>query len=84
VNEDVQVADAVVPDRVHDVKDPVTPVSLNVTIPVGVTKAPATDVSVTVTVHVEAWLITTGVVQLAVVLVVLRLTTILVVPLLVA
>ena len=54
MNEDVQVADAVVPDRVHDVKDPVTPVSLNVTIPVGVTKAPATDVSVTVTVHVEA------------------------------
>ena len=43
---------------------------------------PAADESVTVTVHVEAWLTMTGVVQLTVVVVVLRLTTMLAVPLL--
>lgn len=66
VNVEVQVADAVVPDKVHGVKDPVTPVSERFTVPVGVTKVPDA-VSVTVTVHVEAWLTTTGVVQLTVV-----------------
>ncbi len=79
---EVQVADAVVPARVHVVNDPVTPVSLRATVPVGVTKVPAIEVSVTVTLQVEPWLIATGVVQLTVVLVVLRLTTMLAVPLL--
>jgi hypothetical protein len=81
VNVEVHVADAVVPDKVQVVKDPVTPVCESVTVPVGVLVVPAA-VSVTVTVHVEPWLITTGVVQLTVVVVVLTLTTILVVPLL--
>ena len=56
------VADAPVPAREHVVKDPVTPVSLRLTLPVGVV-APEVEVSVTVTVQVEPWLITTGVVQ---------------------
>lgn len=77
----MQVADAVVPASVHVVNDPVTPVSLNATVPVGVMKVPP-EVSVTVTVQVEPWLITTGVVQLTVVEVDLGLTTMLVVPLL--
>ena len=81
MNVDVHVAEAVVPARVHVVKDPVTPVWLRATVPVGVMKVPA-EVSVTVTVHVEPWLITTGVVQLTVVVVARGLTTILVVPLL--
>jgi hypothetical protein len=81
VNVDVHVAEAVVPDRVHVVNVPVTPVSDNVTVPVGVLVVPAA-VSVTVTVQVDAWLATTGVVQLTVVVVVRRLTTMLVVPLL--
>jgi hypothetical protein len=81
VNVDVHVAEAVVPLKVHVENDPVTPVSDNVTVPVGVLVVPAA-VSVTVTVQVDAWLATTGVVQLTVVVVVLRLTTILVVPLL--
>jgi hypothetical protein len=68
VNVEVHVADAVVPDSVHVVKDPVTPVSLRLTVPVGVVGVD--DVSVTVTVQVEPWLITTGVVQLTVVVVV--------------
>jgi hypothetical protein len=79
---EVQVADAVVPARVHVMNDPVTPVWLRATVPVGVRKVPAAEVSVTVTVHVEAWLITTGVVQLTVVEVVRGLTTTLAVPLL--
>ena len=78
---EVHVAEAVVPARVHVVNVPVTPVSLNATVPVGVMKVP-TEVSVTVTVHVEPWLITTGVVQLTVVVVVRGLTMMLVVPLL--
>ena len=78
----MQVADAVVPARVHVVNDPVTPVSVRATVPVGVRNVPAADVSVTVTVHVEPVLTTTGVVQLTVVLVVLGLTVMLVVPLL--
>jgi hypothetical protein len=82
VNVELQVAEAVVPANVHVVNDPVTPVSLNATVPVGVRNVPAAEVSVTVTVQVEAWLITTGVVQLTVVVVVRRLTTMLVVPLL--
>ena len=62
--------------------EPVTPVWLRVTVPVGVRKVPAADESVTVTLQVEPWLITTGVVQLTVVVVVRGLTTMLVVPLL--
>ena len=77
----MQVAAAVVPARVQAVKDPVTPVSDRATVPVGVMNVPA-EVSVTVTVHVEAWLATTGVVQLTAVVVARLLTTMLVVPLL--
>ena len=79
---EVQVADAVVPLRVHVVNEPVTPVTLNATVPVGVRNVPAVVVSVTVTVQVELAPTVTGLVQLTVVLVVLKLTTILVVPLL--
>ena len=68
VNVEVQVADAVVPARLQAVNVPVTPVSDNATVPVGVV-APVVEVSVTVTVHVEAWLTTTGVVQLTAVVV---------------
>ena len=78
----MQVADAVVPARVQVVNDPVTPVSERATVPVGVTNAPAAELSVTVTLQVEPWLITTGVVQLTVVVVVRRFTTMLDVPLL--
>ncbi len=49
---EAQVLEAVVPVRVQDVKEPVTPVSLRVTVPEGVTNVPA-DVSVTVTSQVE-------------------------------
>ena len=83
VNVEVHVAAAVVPARVQVVKDPVTPVSLRATVPVGVLVVPA-ETSVTVTVQVDPWFTTTGVVQLTVVVVARRLTTILVVPLLVA
>ena len=83
VNVEVQVADAVVPARVQVVKVPVTPVSLRATVPVGVMNVPAA-LSVTVTLQVEPWLTTTGVVQVTVVAVVLGLTTTLAVPLLVA
>ncbi len=82
VKVDVHVADAVVPDRVHVVNDPVTPVSARVTVPVGVRNHPAVDVSVTVTGQSEPWLATTGVAQLTVVLVVRGLTTMLAAPLL--
>jgi len=78
---EVHVAAAVVPARVHVVNVPVTPVSLRATVPVGVMKVPA-ETSVTVIVHVEPWLMTTGVVQLTVVVVARGLTTILEVPLL--
>ena len=81
VNVEVQVAEAVVPARVHVVKVPVTPVSLSATVPVGVLVVPG-ETSVTVTLHVEPWLITTGVVHETVVVVARRFTTILVVPLL--
>ncbi len=79
----MHVAEAVVPLRLQVVNvPPVIPVSESATVPVGVRKVPAVDVSVTVTVQLEPWLATTGVVQLTVVDVVLGLTTILAVPLL--
>ena len=77
----MQVADAVVPAKVHVVNDPVTPVWLNATVPVGVIAVPG-EVSVTVTLHAEPWLITTGVAHDTVVVVARGLTTILAVPLL--
>lgn len=84
VNEDVHVADAVVPARVQVLKPVLaTPVSESATVPVGVIAVPA-EVSVTVTVQVEGDPTWTGVVQLTVVVVARGLTTILVVPLLVA
>jgi hypothetical protein len=52
VNVEEQNADAVVPARVHVVNEPVTPVWVRATVPVGVTKVPG-EVSVTVTLHVE-------------------------------
>ena len=79
---EVHVADAVVPASVQVVNEPVTPVTLRPTVPVGVWNVPAAVVSVTVTVQVEIAPTLTGLVQLTVVLVVLRLTTMLVVPLL--
>ncbi len=80
---EVHVAEAVVPLRVQVVKvPPVTPVSDNATVPDGVRNVPAAEVSVTVTVQVEPWLITTGVPQPTVVEVVRGLTRTLVVPLL--
>ena len=84
VKVEMHVADAVVPARVQTVKDPVTPVSLRATVPVGVRNVPTTEVSVTVTVHVEPCPVLTGLVQLTVVLVVLRTIVMLVVPLLAA
>jgi hypothetical protein len=45
--------------REHVVKVPVTPVTANVTEPVGVV-APVVEVSVTVALQVEPWLTTTG------------------------
>ena len=68
VKVEVQVADAVVPANVHVVNVPVTPVSVRLTVPVGVV-APVADVSVTVTVQVELWPTTTGLVQLTAVVV---------------
>jgi hypothetical protein len=60
VNVAEHVADAPVPDRVQGdpVNDPVTPVTVNATVPVGVDAVP-TSVSVTVAVHVVGWLATT-------------------------
>jgi len=68
VKVDVHVAEVVVPARVQVVNEPVTPFSPRLTAPVGVV-APVAEVSVTVTVHVEPSLTTTGVVQLMVVVV---------------
>ena len=76
----MHVAEAVVPDNVQVVKDPVTPVSDRVSVPVGVRKVPAVEVSVTVTLHVDPVFTFTGVVQETVVAVVRGLTTMLVVP----
>jgi len=81
VKVDVHVADAVVPAKVHVVNVPVTPVSPRATVPVGARNVPG-EVSVTVTVQVEPWLMTTGVVHETVVVVARLFTTILVVPLL--
>ncbi len=81
-NVDVHVAAAVVPLRLQVVKvPPVIPVSDSATVPVGVMKVPA-ELSVTVTVQVDPWLATTGVVQLTDTVVVRGLTTMLAVPLL--
>ena len=79
VNVEEQVAVAPVPDRVQVVNVPVTPVSAIVTVPDGVIAVPG-DVSVTVTLQAEPWLITTGEAQVTAVVVVLGLTTILAVP----
>ena len=68
VNVDVQLADAVVPARVHGVKLPVTPVAVRATVPVGVV-TPVAEVSVTVTVQAEPWLMTTGLLQVTLVVV---------------
>ena len=68
VKVEVHVAVAVVPDSEQVVKLPVTPVSARVTVPVGVA-APVVEASVTDTLHVEASLTTTGVVQLTVIVV---------------
>lgn len=78
---DVQLAEAVVPLRVHVVNVPVTPVTDKPTVPVGVPAVPG-DVSVTVTVQVDVCPTVTGLVQLTVVLVALGLTVIEVVPVL--
>jgi hypothetical protein len=61
--------------RVHvvELKEPAGPVSVNVTVPVGVMTVPA-EVSATVAVHVDGWLTTTGVVQVTVVEVALTFT----------
>jgi hypothetical protein len=59
--------------QVVELKDPAGPVSVNVTVPVGVVMVPA-DVSVTVAVHDEATPTTTGLVQTTAVEVVLGLT----------
>src|SRR6266436_2996125 len=82
VNVEVQVAEAAVPESVQVVKLPVTPVTVIATVPVGVRKVPAADVSVTVTVQVEPVLTVTGLGQLIVVVVVRGLTVMLAVPLL--
>src|SRR5438445_12697769 len=75
VNGDVQVAvPAVVPAAsVQVVNVPVTPLTVNVTDPVGVLTVPAA-VSVTVAIHVEPWLTNTGLEHVTAVVVVLRLT----------
>lgn len=83
VNVDVHVADAVAPARMHGVNDPETPVSVKVIVPVGVMNVPG-ELSVTVTLQVVSTLITTGDVQLTVVVVVRRFTVMLIVPPLVA
>ena len=83
VNVELQVAVAPVPDNVQTVKDPVTPVSARVTVPLGVIAVPG-EVSVTVTLHAEPWFTTTGEAQVTAVVVTRGLTTILAVPWLVA
>jgi hypothetical protein len=73
LNVDVQVAEAVFPLRVHVVNVPVTPVTLRETVPNGVMIMPGL-VSVTVTLQVDVWPTTTGVVHDTVVVVVRLLT----------
>ncbi len=67
VNVEVHVAVAVVPARVQVVNAPVTPATLRLTVPVGVVGE--TLLSVTDTLHVEPWLITTGLEHVTVVVV---------------
>ena len=74
VTEHVAVPAVVPAANVQVVKVPVTPVTVNVTEPVGVLTG-ATEVSVTVAVHVEPWLTNTGLVHVTAVVVVLLLTT---------
>jgi len=76
MNVEVQVAvPEVVPGaRVHVAIVPVTPVTANVTDPVGVMAVPAVEESTTVAVQLEPWLMTTGVMQLTLVVVVRGLT----------
>ena len=83
VKVEVHEAEAIVPAKVHVVNVPVTPFSVRVTVPVGVV-APVLEVSVTVTVHVDPWLATTGLVQETLIVVIDAgvLTTTLAVPLL--
>jgi len=72
VNVEVQVAvpAVVVVANVHVVNMPVTPDGVKVTVPMGVTTVPAVEASVTVAVHVEPWLTTTGLVHVRLVVVV--------------
>jgi len=72
----VHVADAPDPERVQGdpVKLPATPVKEKVIVPAGVIGVPTVEVSVTVAVHVDAWLTATGESQEIVVDVVLGLT----------
>ena len=56
--------------------EPETPLSEKLTVPPGVSAEPDVELSVTVAVHVEDWLTTTGVVQLTVVVVLRGLTVI--------
>jgi len=78
----VQLAVPVVPaSNVHValVNEPPIPVSLNETVPAGVTGVPPFDeLSTTVAVHVDGWFTTTGETQLTDVVVARRFTTILV------
>jgi len=75
------VAEAVVPDRVHVVNVPVTPVTDIATVPVGVMNAPG-EVSVTVTLHVDPVFTFTEAGQATVVVVVRGVTVTLAVPVL--
>src|SRR3979490_2413044 len=61
------------------VNEPVAPVDVNATVPVGVVAVPG-EVSVTVAVQVEAWPTTTGEVQETAVAVARRLTVMLLLP----
>jgi hypothetical protein len=79
VNVEVHVVEVVVPASMHVVNAPITPVWESVRVPFGATKVPG-EVSVTVTLQVEPWLITTGVMQLIVVDVARGLTRMLPVP----
>jgi hypothetical protein len=77
---EVHVAAEVVPDNMQVVNEPVTPVWESETVPVGVRKVPAVEVSVTVTLQVDPWLTFTGVVQDIAAVVVRGLTRMLAVP----
>ena len=60
----VKVTEQLPETKVHvvELNEPAGPVSVKVTVPVGVVTVPA-DVSVTVAVHEEAWFTTTGLVH---------------------